>query len=967
MTRTVTSSTDPVAVPVRFAVLGPVRVWRGDAEIVDGPPQQRAMLALLLAKAGAPVTMAELIGLLWTADPPPSAANVVHRYIGMLRRALEPELPTRAEGRWLIRLVGSYRLNVDADSLDLLRFRELADRARQLSARGNAAEAVRVFVEALGLWRGPCVVGVEASAAARPVFAQIDRERVIVAQEAADCALQVGMSRKMLSNLRELAGLNPLDEPLQARLIISLAAAGYQAEALRAYRRIAEALATELGIDPGSELRDAHQCVLRQQTAPEPVSRPAPAAPVRDRPPVVPKSSPAPLVLPAQLPPDLAMFTGRRADLTRLNSLLGPDEAPRSAMAICAIDGIAGIGKTTLAVHWAHQLADRYPDGQLYVDLRGFDPSGSVLRPEKALSGFLDALGIAPQRIPDSIEAQAGLYRSLLNGRRVLILLDNARDVAQVRPLLPASAGCLVVITSRNQLAGLITTHAAHTLTLDPFSAAEAREALTRRLGPDRLAAETAALDEIIEWCAGLPLAMAIVAARATVHRTMPIAAIADELRDARTRLDAFSGTDDVAADLRAVFSWSYQLLSAPAARLFRLLSTTGGPDISRRAAASLLGVGAREIRPLLAELADARLLTEHYPGRYHSHDLIRAYAAELGAELDTDSERTEALGRLLDHYLHTAHVGLALLRPNFLPAAPAPARPGTSPEVLASPARSMSWFTEERHVLVAAVKLAATRGFATHSWELALRLQQFFQRQGYWHDWAVTMRIALDAARAQGDTIGQAHTHRSLAGAYHHLGNNDMAIEHLSRTCALFNELGYRTEHAYVCGNFGAVRRDLGQFEKAIEHYRDALVLFREMGHVKGQAAALEGIGWCQTRLGDYVSAVGYIEDGMERYRKAEDRNGEGNCWASLGQARHLTGDEAAAADCFTKAITLFRELGNRADEAECLLSLGDARCALGDLGAACEAWHLALVILDELRLPLADSVRARLATHPE
>jgi DNA-binding SARP family transcriptional activator/tetratricopeptide (TPR) repeat protein len=968
------SSTDAAAVPIRFAVLGPMRVWRGNDEVVDGPPQQRAILALLLVKAGAPVSMAELIDLLWTADPPASAANVVHRCIGTLRRALEPDLPTRAAGRWLIRLVGSYRLNVDVDSLDLLKFRGLADRARALSAQGDQAGAVGVFVEALALWRGPCVLGIEVSLRARQVFAQIDRERVIVAQEAADCALPAGMSRTVLSVLREVAALDPLDEPLQSRLITSLAAAGYQAEALSAYRRVADALATELRINPGRELREAHQLVLRQRTGPASAETPPetpPETPAQNpagqetQGPVVSKPAPAPLVLPAQLPPDLAMFTGRRSNLTRLDTLLGPADAARSTMAICAIDGIAGIGKTSLAVHWAHQLADRYPDGQLYVDLRGFDPSGAVLGPGKALRGFLDALGIVPQRVPESLEAQAGLYRSLLSGRRVLILLDNARDVAQVRPLLPASSGCLVVITSRNQLAGLITTHAAHTLTLDPFSADEAREALTRRLGPERLAAETAARDEIVEWCAGLPLAMAIVAARATVHQTMPIAAIADELRDTRTRLDAFSGTDDVVADLRAVFSWSYQLLSESAARLFRLLSASAGPDISRNAAASLLGVRAREIRPLLAELTGARLLTEHYPGRYVAHDLIRVYAAELSAELDTDDERRQALGRLLDHYLHTAHHGQTLLWPNFLPAAPARARPGVCPEELGGPAEVLTWFTEERHVLVAAVKLAAGNGFSTHSWELALRLQQFFQRQGYWHDWAATMRTALEAAREHGDTAGEAYSHRSLAGAYHGLGHYDKAIEHLTRTCALFHELGFpRTEHAYVCANFGTVRRELGQFDRAIEHYRDALALFREMGHVKGQAAALEGIGWCQTRLGNYSEAIGFITEGMDLYRDSGDPHGEANCWSSLSAAHHRSGGEAEAVECVTKAIVSFRELGNRADEAECLVSLGDAQLALDDRAGAREAWLRALVMLEELRLPLAEAVRVRLSS---
>jgi DNA-binding SARP family transcriptional activator/tetratricopeptide (TPR) repeat protein len=944
----VMASSGRVTEPIRFAVLGPVRVWRGDEEVPGGPPQQRAILALLLARAGAPVGMAELTDLLWPTDPPTSAANVVHRYIGMLRRVLEPDLPTRAAGRWLVRQVGSYRLTVDADSLDLLKFRDLAADARALVAAGRAEDAVGRFTQALSLWRGPCVVGgVEVSTGAQAVFAEIDRERVILAQEAADAALSVGRSRTVLAALREIAALYPLVEPLQARLMLALAAGGYQAEALSTYQRISVRLADELGIDPGAELRAAHQRVVRQQVGQQPqADRPAPNAA-------------SPVVLPGQLPPDLPMFTGRRCELSRLDGLLD------SGMLICAVDGIAGIGKTTFAVHWAHQLAERYPDGQLYVDLRGFDPSGSVLGPSKALRGFLDALGVAPQRIPDSLEARAGLYRSLLKDRRVLILLDNARDVAQVRPLLPAAPGCLVIITSRNQLSGLITTHAAHALTLDSFSVDESREVLTRRLGPQRLAEEASALDEIIQWCAGLPLAMAIVAARATVHPNMALSEIAAELRDARTRLDAFSADDDVAADLRAVFSWSYRLLSQSAGRLFRLLSVHAGPDISRNAAASLMGVRRREVRQLLAELTSARLLVEHYPGRYVAHDLVRIYAAELSAALDSERERSDALGRLFDHYLGSAHVAQLMMGPIYLPADPPPPRAGVTLEESGDPGSALSWFTDERQVLVSAVKhAAATTGLRHYAWELALRQQQFHQLSSFYHDWAAIMRTALQAAREEQDLAAQARTHRSLAGAYHFLHRNDQAIEHLTRTRALFNQLGYRLEHGYVCVNFGMVRRELGEVDAAMRHYKDALVLFEEMANTKGRATAYEGMGWCESELGNHCVAVGLIEQAMRLYAEVDDINGTGGCWISLGRLRQSSDEHEAAIECFSKGIELFPQIGNRADVAECLLRRGDSRFALDDAEAARQDWRQALTIMEELELPLAASARSRL--HP-
>ena len=954
------ASSEQVTEPIRFAVLGPVRVWRGEQEILGGPPQQRAILALLLARAGAPVGMAELIDLLWPTDPPTSAANVVHRYIGMLRRVLEPDLPTRAAGRWLVRQVGCYRLTVDADSLDLLKFRDLAADARGLVAAGRVEDAVEGFTRALAQWRGPCVVGVEVSTGAQAVFAEIDRERVVLAQEAADAALSVGLSRTVLAALREIAALYPLVEPLQARLVLALAAGGYQAEALSTYQRVSARLGEELGIDPGTELRAAHQRVLRQQAGHQSGHQSEPRAETRPQPQPAapaPKAAASPVVLPAQLPPDLPMFTGRRCELSRLDSLLD------SAMLICAIDGIAGIGKTTFAVHWAHQLADRYPDGQLYVDLRGFDPSGSVLGPSKALRGFLDALGVAPQRIPDSMEAQAGLYRSLLKNRRVLILLDNARDTDQISPLLPGSPSCTVLITSRNQLSGLITTHAAHALTLDSFSVDESREVLTKRLGPQRLAEEASALDEIIQWCAGLPLAMAIVAARATVHPNMSLAGIAEELRDARTRLDAFSADDDVAADLRAVFSWSYRLLSQSAGRLFRLLSVHAGPDISRNAAASLMGVRRREVRQLLAELTGARLLVERYPGRYVAHDLVRVYAAELSASLDSDEERTEALGRLFDHYLGTAHVAQLMMRPIYVPADPPPPRAGVTVEECGDPGSALSWFTDERQVLLSAVRhAAATTGLRHYAWELALRQQQFHQLSSFYHDWAAIMRTALQTARDEQDLAAQARTHRSLAGAYHFLRHNDRAIEHLTSTCALFNQLGYRLEHGYVCVNFGMVRRELGEVDAAMRHYQDALVMFTEMANIKGQATAYEGMGWCEIKLGNHCVAIGLIERAMRLYAEVDDINGTGGCWISLGQLRQSSDEHEAAIECFSKGIELFPQVGNRADVAECLLGRGDSRSALDEPDAARQDWQQALAILEELELPLAESARSRL-----
>src|SRR5690349_569780 len=456
---------------ITFTVLGAVRAWQGEDELRLGPPQQRAVLALLLTGGGQPVSMSELVDLLWAADPPSSAANIVHRYIGALRRVLEPGLPPRAAGRWLIPHSGGYRLAADAGTLDLLRLRQLAGQA---AAEEEPGRAVALYLEALGLCQGRCA-GDLAAVREHPAFAAVDREYLALAGQAAEVALEAGLAAQVLPALRQAAEQDPLAEPLRARLMLLLAAAGHQAEALAVYETTRAAL------------RDAHRRVLRQQVS----------------------TAPVPEVRAAQLPADLAAFAGRRAEVARVSALL--EEPAAGAMLIGAIDGMPGAGKTTLAVHWARLVADRFPDGQLYVNLRGLDPRGT-LEPAEALSGFLPALGMTPQQVPADLDSRAALYRSLLAGQRVLVVLDNARDEAQVRPLLPGAPGCLVIVTSRNRLTGLVASDGASLLTLDVFSRADAREALTRRLGAARVAAEPEAGEEILALSGRLPLALALVA-----------------------------------------------------------------------------------------------------------------------------------------------------------------------------------------------------------------------------------------------------------------------------------------------------------------------------------------------------------------------------------------------------------------------------------------------------------------------
>ena len=932
----------------RFTVLGPVRAWRGDVEIDCGPPTQRKVLALLLVAGGQPVSMAQLTELLWEDAPPISAANSVHRSVGMLRRQFVPDLPTRRRGQWLVRQQGNYLLNVGPDTLDLLRFRQLGSSA---SARPDPAAALPEFRAALDLWHGPCASGIELTARAQPAFTRIDRERVLLAQQTAEAARAAGRPQDVLTVLRELATLNPTDEALHAELVLCLAAAGYQAEALNAYAAVSRALIDEIGVQPGRALRAAQDQVLRQQT-----SEQQPRAPRVTAPPVRTDR----VVRPAQLPPDLRVFAGRGEELALLAASV---PVGGRGVPITAINGMAGVGKTTLAVHWAHQLAPRYPDGQLYVNLRGFDSSGHRLPTDKALAGFLHVLGVPPNRIPSDTAEQSALYRSLLANRRMLVLLDNACDVAQVRPLLPATPGCLVVVTSRRALIGLAASHGAHLVELRPFAAPEARETLARRIGADRLAAEPGAVAEVLAACGGLPLAIAVVAARALVNERLSLAAIAAELRDERTRLDALDASD-AAVDVRSVFSWSYQMLGERAAALFRLLSVPPGPDISAPAMAALAGRDLAGPRRCLAELIQFALLTETAAGRYAAHDLLRSYAEELSVEQDPSSSRTEARARLYDYYLHSMRGPGPTLMSWVRMALPDP-RPGVVPERLTDRAEASAWFEREHLVLANAVGQASEDPALRHySWQLALSMQPYLHRLGYWADWIILMTTALGAATAAQDRFAQAQCHRSLAGAFHMLGRNDQAVVELSRTRRLFDALGHVDENARLEANFGWVREEQHRYEEALAHFQRAVELFAKDDDRSGQALATLGIGQAYRGLGEYRSAAETIERAIALYRELDDRGGQGYGWERLGTVCYAEGELVTAADYYRRAIELHQLENNTAAVLDTQVKLGDIQFALGDDAGARALWATALTALTELHLPLADEVRDRLST---
>lgn len=941
---------------MRFQILGPIRVWQGASDVRLGPPKQRALLALLLAHAGQPVPMHGIVDALWRTDPPATAVNVIHRHVAALRRLLEPGLRSGTASSRLVRASGGYGLQAAGEELDLLQFRMLRENAHRSAQQGDRVKAVELLVGALDLWRGPAASGIPPEVRALPVFTAIDDEHVIAVKEAAAYAPTAGaaLTERVLVTLRQAASHHPFDEALQARLIEVLAAAGRQAEALETYQVAWARITDELGLEPGPELREAQRAALDQT---HPVRTPAPAAGTPDEPVAVTTGSAGP-TRPAHLPRDLGAFTGRRTELEHLDTLVPDPGEPAQAV---VLSGMAGVGKTTLAVHWANQLAPRFPDGQLYVDLRGFHLSGAVMSGAEALRTLLDAFGVPVGRIPAELNAQATAYRGLLTGRRVLVVLDNARDSEQVRPLLPAPNGCLAIVTSRHQLHGLMAVEGAHSVTLSPLNEDEACALLARRLGRAKVDREKEAVAEIIRLCERLPLALAIVSARAALNPRYPLAAIAAELRESHGSLDAFTGEPPL-ADARCVFSWSYRALTPEAARLFRLLSLHPGPDCSIAAAASLTATRARQVRPFLTELVRAHLLFENEPGRFSSHSLLRAYAAELVDELDPAEETAGATARVLDHYLHSAYAAetvLASHRERITLRRPAA---HTLAERFADQRAAADWFDRERQVLLAAVEQDGRRGEGAFSWQLATLLELYLDRNGRWQQQLTVQTTAVTAAQRGGDLLGQAHGHRALGFALSRLGQWEGADEHLERALQLFEELGDTYGRARVHRYGAFVANQHGRHADALGHYRLAQEMYRSAGRINGEASVRNEVGWTYLLMGEYEKAIDQCSRSLAIHQETGDANGEAAAWDSLGVVYHHLGRHGQALDSYRRALELYRRIRDSYLEADTLVHIAETHLALAQEDSAAQVLGEALGILEDIGHPAAEGVRASL-----
>ncbi|HEX9339260.1 MAG TPA: tetratricopeptide repeat protein [Pseudonocardiaceae bacterium] len=664
---------------------------------------------------------------------------------------------------------------------------------------------------------------------------------------------------------------------------------------------------------------------------------------------------------PAQLPSSVRHFTGRLRELKILSGLLTQATEHGGTVVISAIDGTAGIGKTALAVHWAHLNADRFPDGQLYVNLRGFDPMGEPLDAHTVVQGFLDSLGVPAARVPADLDTRVALYRSTLAHRRVLILLDNAKDADQIRPLLPGAEGCVVLVTSRNQLAGLVAVEGAHPVTLDLLAADEAHELLNRRLGAERIARDERAADELVELCARLPLALNIAAARAVIDPDLPLAAVVAELRDTRRRLDLLS-TGDTSADVRAVLSWSYRALDAGSARVFRLISQAPGADVDAQAVAALVAAPADVVESALGTLVDANLLHRSGAGRYRFHDLLRVYAAEQAELLEPRAELDAGVRRLLVWYLRAAVDAAHIISPDRR----LPSLDGLDTVAALPDCRTyedaVAWSDGEYAGLIAAVDVADRHGWHEIVWKLAIALWDVCHLRGRSADLIAIHQRALDSARTLDDRAAEGWLLSHLSVAYADAGRPASAIECLTQALAIDRATGNRRSEAVNLVNLGYAYFTRNQFTRAVDTLTDAVTAARESGHWRAEAAALNDMGEAYLRLGRLAEARDVGERGLTIYRARADRQGEGAALGSLGEISRLMGDARLAMDQVTTAIEINRETGNRREEANVLTSLGYLLLAENRRDEARQRWLDAETIFADIDDPRVAEVRTQL-----
>ncbi|MGW0766669.1 AfsR/SARP family transcriptional regulator [Streptomyces sp. NPDC002676] len=962
---------------LRFSVLGPVRARRGEEALSTGSPQQRALLAALLLREGRTATAAELIDALWGTEPPSQALAALRTYASRLRKILDPGVLVSESGGYAVR-------GLREGALDLAEAQDLAAQAEKARGAGDLGHARSVLNRALSLWDGEPLAGVPGPYA-EGQRARLEEWRLVLLESRLDMDLEQGCHAEAVSELTALTAAHPLRERLRELLMLALYRSGRQAEALAVYADTRRLLADELGVDPRPGLRELQQRILQADPA-----LAEPSAPVAE-PSVIP-------VRPAQLPASVPDFTGRTAFVGELSDVLASaSEAEGRVMAVSALAGIGGVGKTTLAVHVAHRARPAFPDGQLYVDLQGAGPRPA--EPETVLGSFLRALGTADSAIPDSLEERAALYRSVLDGRRVLVLLDNAKDAAQVRPLLPGTPGCAALVTSRVRMLDLA---GAHLVDLDVMSPDEALSLFTKIVGEERVTAEREAALDVVAACGFLPLAIRIAASRLAARRTWTVSVLAAKLADERRRLDELQAGD---LAVKATFELGYGQLEPAQARAFRLLGLADGPDMSLAAAAAVLNLPPEETEDLLEALVDTSLLESAAPGRYRFHDLVRLYARAC-AERDEQppSEREAAMSRLLDFYLATAAQVYAIERPGdrLVDHLEAAEYPGLTFE---DRHRAQDWLYSEAMTLLACVRQSTSPDRLRRAVDLLWAAIDLTESGANSREYLATGSSIRDAARVAADQRTEARALVTLANGHHLTGRFELADERATEALRLADAAGDPLPRCWASNMLGIIALYHGRLEDGEKHLSRAIDSFRACGDRPGEASALCNLSRIHLAMGQTASAISLAEQGTDmyddmghgfkaangryalglaltqcgRYEEAAERLGEAlvvfrdsrqRLWEGMSLFRLAELDLAAgrptdAATNAETALALLRGIGGDWRRGNALTLLGRALSGIGQSGRAQVCWQEALEIFEALNAAEAKEVRILLGSH--
>jgi DNA-binding SARP family transcriptional activator/tetratricopeptide (TPR) repeat protein len=925
---------------LEFQILGPLAIVAADGPVRLGHRREQRVLAALLLDANRLVPLSRLVDAVWD-DPPPTAAKAVRNAVSSLRAHLGGSAEDADRDGPIVTHTAGYLLRVGDGQLDAHVFEQRLAAVRRLTAVGRRDAALVELRAALGLWRGPALAGLGGSLL-EAAAAGLNERRLTALEERVALELSLGAETEPpVELIEELTGLvadNPLRERLRGLLMRALYRTGRRTDALLAYREGRRIMVRELGLEPGPELRRLEQAVLTDD--------PLLVQPARPR-----TNS---TIIPAQLPADVTAFIGRGSQLELLDRALesaSQDGRRTGPVIISAIAGTPGVGKTALAVHWAHLVRDRFPDGQLHVDLRGYS-AGLPRRPIDALTTFLNALEVPPDQIPVDVESAAALYRTLLSDRRMLVLLDNAAGPDQVRPLLPGSPGCLVLITSRDRLAGLVARESASLITLDVLTAAEAENLLAGIIGRRRTEAEPAATAELAAACARLPLALRIAAASLV---SQPHRGIADYVAALRggNRLATLQIENDDQAAVRAAFDQSYATLGPDARLMFRRLGLLPGKDVTAAAAGELVAGELRDsVDPgaadrVLDRLAAAHLVRRGPTGRVSFHDLLRSYAAEMAVAEDSEAQRTAAVERLYAFYLGRVGAAARLL---YAPSLRLQSHADADPGVFAGAPDALAWLDAELPNLVAAVLYAAEHGFKQAAVLLADGMRGYFHlRRGSGADWFAVAGAALTAATADGDLRGQAAAQLSLADANQRQSRYEASMAHFAAALVLFDQAGWPDGRGVVLGNLGFVYWQIGQLDRAVENISAALEVTRETGRLVGTAMNLDNLGAVHREQGRLPEARRYSEAALAIHRDIGSTLGEAIALTSLAEAELLLGDLDAAGRHAELALTKLQETGDRGMETEVLRVLAMIHRDRGSLDTALEYARAAVTLSAE------------------